>query len=68
VIVQEAPRTAGFGAELAAIIAEKALFRLRAPVERVTGYDVAYPYWRVEDVYLPSASRVASALRRTLEY
>ena len=68
VIVQEAPRTAGFGAELAAIVAEQALLSLRAPLERVTGYDVAYPYWRVEDFYLPSALRVAAAIRRTLEY
>jgi pyruvate/2-oxoglutarate/acetoin dehydrogenase E1 component len=68
VIVQEAPRTAGFGAEVAAIVAERALLDLRAPVERVTGYDVPFPHWRLEDVYLPSAERVASAVRRTLEY
>jgi pyruvate/2-oxoglutarate/acetoin dehydrogenase E1 component len=68
VIVQEAPRTAGFGAEMAAIVAERAMLDLRAPVERVTGYDVAFPYWRLEDVYLPSAERVAAAVRRTLEY
>ncbi len=68
VIVQEAPRTAGFGAELAAIVAERALLDLRAPIERVTGYDVPFPYWRLEDMYLPSAERVASAVRRTLEY
>jgi pyruvate dehydrogenase E1 component beta subunit len=68
VIVQEAPRTAGFGAEVAAIIAERALLHLQAPVERVAGYDVAFPYWRLEDVYLPSAERVVSAVRRTLEF
>jgi pyruvate/2-oxoglutarate/acetoin dehydrogenase E1 component len=68
VIVQEAPRTCGFAAELAAIIAEQAMLDLHAPVERVTGYDVAFPYWRLEDVYLPSAERVAAAVRRTLEY
>jgi pyruvate/2-oxoglutarate/acetoin dehydrogenase E1 component len=68
VIVQEAPRTAGFGAELAAIVAERAMLDLQAPVERVTGYDVAFPYWRLEDVYLPSRERVAAAVRRTLEY
>ena len=68
VIVQEAPRTAGFGAELAAIVAERALLDLHAPIERVTGYDVPFPHWRLEDVYLPSAERVASAVRRTLEY
>lgn len=68
VIVQEAPRTAGFGAELAAIVAEKAMLSLAAPVQRVTGYDVAYPYWRLEDVYMPSAERVAASARRTLEF
>ncbi|MDQ6840884.1 MAG: alpha-ketoacid dehydrogenase subunit beta [Actinomycetota bacterium] len=68
VIVQEAPRTAGFGAEIAAIVAERALLDLHAPIERVTGYDVPFPHWRLEDVYLPSAERVASAIRRTLEY
>jgi pyruvate dehydrogenase E1 component beta subunit len=68
VIVHEAPRTAGFGAEIAAIIAERALLDLHAPVERVTGYDVPFPHWRLEDVYLPSVDRVAAAIRRTLRY
>jgi pyruvate/2-oxoglutarate/acetoin dehydrogenase E1 component len=68
VIVQEAPRTAGFGAELAAIIAERAILELYAPIQRVTGYDVAYPYWRLEDVYLPSSARVGAAVRHCLEY
>jgi pyruvate dehydrogenase E1 component beta subunit len=68
VVVQEAPRTAGFAAEIAALIAEQALFDLHAPVERVTGYDVAFPYWRLEHVYLPSSDRVAAAARRTLEH
>jgi pyruvate/2-oxoglutarate/acetoin dehydrogenase E1 component len=68
VIVQEAPRVAGFAAEIAAVIAEKALLALRAPIQRVTGYDVAYPYWRLEDVYMPSIERVVDAARLTLEY
>jgi pyruvate/2-oxoglutarate/acetoin dehydrogenase E1 component len=68
VIVQEAPRTAGFGAELAALLAEKAMLDLRGPVLRVTGYDVPYPYWQLEDAYLPSAARVADACRRVLEF
>src|SRR4051812_5261680 len=68
VIVQEAPRTAGFGAELAAILAEKAILDLRAPVIRVTGYDVPYPYWQIEDAYMPSVERVVAAVRRTLEF
>jgi pyruvate/2-oxoglutarate/acetoin dehydrogenase E1 component len=68
VIVQEAPRTAGYGAELAAILAEKAMLDLRGPVLRVTGYDVPYPYWQIEDAYMPSPERVVDAARRLLEF
>jgi pyruvate/2-oxoglutarate/acetoin dehydrogenase E1 component len=64
VIVHEAPRTVGFGAELAAVIAEKAIYDLQGPVLRVTGYDVPYPYWTIEDAYMPSVERVAAAVRR----
>jgi pyruvate/2-oxoglutarate/acetoin dehydrogenase E1 component len=66
VIVQEAPRTAGFGAEIAAILAEKAILDLRGPVLRVTGFDVPYPYWQLEDAYMPSVARVLDACRRLL--
>jgi len=68
VIVQEAPRTCGFAAELAAILAEKAILDLRGPVLRVTGYDVPYPYWQIEDAYMPSAERVVAAARQLLEF
>src|SRR6476469_603835 len=68
VVVQEAPRTAGFGAEIAAILAEKAILDLRGPVLRVTGFDVPYPYWKIEDHYMPSVERVAAAARRLLEF
>ena len=68
VIVQEAPRTCGFAAELAAVLAEKAILELRGPVLRVTGYDVPYPYWQIEDAYMPSAERVVAAARRLLEF
>ncbi|HLY94295.1 MAG TPA: alpha-ketoacid dehydrogenase subunit beta [Gaiellaceae bacterium] len=68
VIVQEAPRVAGFGAELAAVLAEKAMLDLRGPVLRVTGYDVPYPYWKIEDAYMPSVERVVTAVRRLLEF
>jgi len=67
VVVQEAPRVAGFAAEIAAVLAEKAIYDLRGPVLRVTGYDVPYPYWQVEDAYMPSVERVADAVRRLLE-
>ncbi len=66
VIVQEAGRTVGFAAEVAALVAERALFDLQAPVERVTGYDVAFPYWRLEQHYMPTPQRVLDAARRTL--
>jgi pyruvate/2-oxoglutarate/acetoin dehydrogenase E1 component len=68
VIVQEAPRVNGFGAELAAILAEKAILDLRGPVLRVTGFDVPYPYWKIEDAYMPSVERVVDAARRLLEF
>jgi pyruvate/2-oxoglutarate/acetoin dehydrogenase E1 component len=68
VLVQEAPRTAGYAAELAAILAEKAILDLRAPVLRVTGYDVPYPYWQIEDAYMPSVARVVDAVRRQLAF
>ncbi len=66
VIVHEAPRTVGFGAEIAALVAEKAIFDLQGPVLRVTGYDVPYPYWTIEDAYMPSAERVAAAVQSLL--
>jgi pyruvate dehydrogenase E1 component beta subunit len=68
VIVQEAPRTCGYAAELAAILAEKAILDLRGPVVRVTGYDVPYPYWQIEDAYMPSVDRVVDAATRLLEF
>jgi pyruvate/2-oxoglutarate/acetoin dehydrogenase E1 component len=68
VIVQEAPRTCGFASEVAALLAERAILDLRAPVLRVTGYDVPYPYWQLEDWYMPSVERVCDAVRRLLAF
>jgi pyruvate/2-oxoglutarate/acetoin dehydrogenase E1 component len=68
VVVQEAPRTCGYAAEIAAILAEKAILDLRGPVLRVTGYDVPYPYWKLEDAYMPSVARVVDAVRRLLAF
>jgi pyruvate dehydrogenase E1 component beta subunit len=65
VVVQEAPRTCGFAAEVVALLAEKAVFDLRGPVMRVTGYDVPYPCFGLEDAYLPSSRRVVAAAHRT---
>src|SRR5678815_3092616 len=66
VIVNEAARTAGFGAEVAEQLAEKAMFDLLAPVERVTGYDTHIPLFRLEMKYLPSVDKITAAVKRTL--
>ncbi|WP_144811518.1 alpha-ketoacid dehydrogenase subunit beta [Aerolutibacter ruishenii] len=66
VIVHEAPKTAGFGAEIAARLAEESMYDLVAPVERVTGYDTHIPLFRLEMKYLPSVDRIVTAARRTL--
>ncbi|HST26004.1 MAG TPA: alpha-ketoacid dehydrogenase subunit beta [Gaiellaceae bacterium] len=68
VVVQEAPRMCGYAAEIAAVLAEKAILDLRGPVLRVTGYDVPYPYWKLEDAYMPSVARVADAVRKLLSF
>lgn len=67
VIVHEAARTAGFGAEIAAVVAEHALYSLLAPVKRVTGYDVVVPLARLEGEYLPSVERICDAVRKVVE-
>lgn len=68
VIVHEAPRTAGFGAELSALIMEHALLELLAPVQRVAGFDVTFPLPKIEGHYMPSAARVVRAARAALEF
>jgi 2-oxoisovalerate dehydrogenase E1 component beta subunit len=67
VIVHEAPRTSGFGAELAATIQEKAMLHLEAPVLRVTGFDTPFPY-TLEHEYLPDADRILDAVERVVSF
>jgi 2-oxoisovalerate dehydrogenase E1 component beta subunit len=67
VIVQEAPRTTGFGAELAATIAEKAILNLEGPILRVTGFDTPFPY-TLEHEYLPDADRILDAVERLVNF
>lgn len=67
VIVHEAPRTCGFGAELIASIQERAIEHLEAPILRVTGLDTPFPY-SLEHEYLPNADRVVDAINKTLEW
>jgi 2-oxoisovalerate dehydrogenase E1 component beta subunit len=68
VIVHEAARTGGFGAEIAALIAERGLTSLLAPVARVTGYDTVMPLPRLEQRYIPSTSRIVAATRKVCEF
>ena len=67
VVVHEAPITAGYGAEIVALIQERALYELRAPVQRVAGWDVVVPLRLAERHYMPSVARIVSAARSTLE-
>ncbi|MDH3646693.1 MAG: alpha-ketoacid dehydrogenase subunit beta [Gammaproteobacteria bacterium] len=67
VIVHEAARTCGVGAEIAAQVAEQALYDLEAPIQRVTGYDTVMPLFRLEMEYLPSVARIKDAVKVTLE-
>ena len=67
VIVHEAPRTGGFGGEIAAIIAEKAIEYLRGPIVRVTGFDTPFPY-TLEDVYMPNPDRVLAGIDKAMAF
>lgn len=68
VVVHEASRTAGLGAEIAAQVAERCFYSLEAPVLRVTGYDVPYPPSRLEEHHLPDLDRILDAVDRSLAH
>ena len=67
VIVHEAPRTLGMGAEISALISERAIEYLYAPILRVTGPDIPFPY-RLEDYYMPNEARIMKAVNRGMEF
>ena len=67
VIVHEAPRTLGVGAEISALIAERAIDSLLAPIVRVTGYDIPFPYSH-EEFYIPDEKRIMNAINKVLNY
>lgn len=67
-VVHEAPKTCGLGAEVAATIGESALLSLNAPVMRVTGWDITVPLPKTEDLYYPNPDRVLRAVRKLMEY
>ena len=68
VVVHEAHRTGGWGAEVVATINDEALMHLEAPIERVTGFDVPVPLLSMEDYYLPNPVRIAAGIERVLAY
>ncbi|MBS1127132.1 MAG: bkdB, partial [Nitrospirae bacterium] len=68
VIVHEAPKTCGFGAELSASIAEDVMLHLKAPIIRVAGYDAVMPLPKLEDHYMPTAARIQKALKEAMKY
>lgn len=68
VIIHEAARSGGVGAEIAARIAEFNLLALLAPIQRVTGYDTIMPYAKLEKFYLPSIDQIIKAAQLTMEY
>ena len=68
VIVHEAARTCGVGAEVAAIVAEKGMYDLMGPIRRVTGYDTVMPLFRREMDYMPSVEKIVDTIKETLDY
>lgn len=68
VIVHEAPKTCGFGAEISAAIAEDAMLYLKAPIVRVTGYDVVTPLPKLEDYYMPTVDRIKKGIEDVMKY
>ena len=67
-VVHEAPRTAGLGAEVSSLVHERCMLDLEAPVGRVTGYDVPFPQFANEDDYLPSVDRIIAGARKVLDF
>ncbi|GAB4555061.1 MAG: alpha-ketoacid dehydrogenase subunit beta [Phycisphaerales bacterium] len=68
VVVHEAPKTCGFGAEVAAVVQERCFLKLQAPVQRVTGFDTVMPYYKLELDYLPDASRIGKGILECASY
>lgn len=68
VIIHEAAKTCGVGAEIAAQLAEKALMSLRAPIQRVTGFDTIVPLYKMEHLYLPSVARIENAVHEVMAF
>lgn len=68
IIVHEAHKTAGVGAEIVALINDEALMYLRAPIQRITGFDVPVPQFSLEDVYVPTVGRIREGIAAAIQF
>ncbi|PSP59971.1 alpha-ketoacid dehydrogenase subunit beta, partial [Halobacteriales archaeon QH_7_66_37] len=68
VVVHEAPRSGGLAAEITTTIQEDVLLYQEAPINRVTGFDVPFPLYAIEEYYLPEAARIKDGIKETVEY
>ena len=68
VVIHEAPKTCGLGAEIIALINEKAFLSLQAPIERVTGFDIPMPLLKSEHYYLPNPKRIVMAVKKVMSF
>lgn len=68
VIIHEAAKTCGIGAEISALIAEKGLMHLLAPIKRITGFDTVMPYFKLENYYIPSVPKIIKLTKEIMEY
>lgn len=68
VVVHEAPKTGGLAGEITATLQEHSLLYQEAPIERVTGFDVPFPLYSLEEYYMPEAARIADGIRETVEF
>ncbi|MEM1423686.1 MAG: alpha-ketoacid dehydrogenase subunit beta [Planctomycetota bacterium] len=68
VVVHEAPKTCGFGAEVATVVQERCFLKLQAPVQRVAGFDTVMPYYKLELEYLPDAERIGKGILECAAY
>jgi pyruvate/2-oxoglutarate/acetoin dehydrogenase E1 component len=66
-VAHEAPKFLGYGAEIAAIVAEKAVEYLKGPIVRIAGFDTPFPY-TLEDVYMPSSDRILAGVEKLMTY
>ena len=68
VVVHEAPRTLGIGAEIIALINDKAMLNLQAPVERVTGFDIPVPFLKMENYYVPDVRKIVTGIEKVMSF